>query len=191
MMQLAAPMATLVWRFRPTLQWRRYIAEARRLWGEVDRKNLMINVPATEPRLAAIRTLIAEGVNVNITLLFARTVYEKVVEAFIFDLKSFAAKGGMALGVAAREGRNNVRLLSSAGLANFGAWAEQLIAESSGKNGKGLIPIDGEPLVAPEFYGSEADAKRDTALDALQKAGPPVVRIALKSPEYSARSSSS
>jgi transaldolase/glucose-6-phosphate isomerase len=70
------------------------IAEARRLWGEVDRKNLMIKVPATEPGLPAIRALTTEGVNVNITLLFARNVYEKVVEAYISGLESLAANGG-------------------------------------------------------------------------------------------------
>jgi transaldolase / glucose-6-phosphate isomerase len=59
------------------------IAEAKRLWREVDRANLMIKVPATKAGLPAIRALTAEGVNVNITLLFAQAVYEKVVEAYI------------------------------------------------------------------------------------------------------------
>ncbi|HMA71449.1 MAG TPA: bifunctional transaldolase/phosoglucose isomerase [Xanthobacteraceae bacterium] len=101
---------------------------------------------------------------------------------------------GIALGVAGRRGRDKVTLLCSPRLAAFGAWAEQLIAESTGKNGKGLIPIDGEPLVDPEVYGSdrffiemrtedEVDPAHDRALDAVEKAGHPVVRIALKSPE--------
>ena len=59
------------------------IAEAKRLWGGIDRKNLMIKVPATEAGLPAIRALTAEGINVNITLLFGQSVYEKVVEAYI------------------------------------------------------------------------------------------------------------
>ena len=55
---------------------------------------------------------------------------------------------GLALGAAARAGRDKVTILTSPRLADFGAWAEQLFAESTGKNGKGLIPIDGEPLGA-------------------------------------------
>jgi transaldolase/glucose-6-phosphate isomerase len=70
------------------------IAEAKRLWHDVDRKNLMIKVPATPEGLPAIRDLIAEGINVNITLLFAQQVYEQVVEAYLLGLESLAAKGG-------------------------------------------------------------------------------------------------
>ena len=70
------------------------IAEARRLWGEIDRKNLMIKVPGTAEGLPAIRELIADGINVNITLLFAQAVYEQVVEAYLAGLEALAAKGG-------------------------------------------------------------------------------------------------
>ena len=66
-----------------------------------------------------------------------------------------ASQLGIALGVAARAGRDKVTILASPGLADFGAWAEQLFAESTGKNGKGLIPVDGEPLGAPEVYGDD------------------------------------
>jgi hypothetical protein len=58
------------------------ISEAKRLWGEDDRKNLMIKVPATEAGLPAIRALTAEGINVNITLLCAQGIYERAVEAY-------------------------------------------------------------------------------------------------------------
>src|SRR6202167_3554704 len=70
------------------------IAEAKRLWREVDRKNLMIKVPGTPEGLPAIRDLIAGGINVNITLLFAQAVYEQVVEAYLSGLEALAAKGG-------------------------------------------------------------------------------------------------
>ncbi len=70
------------------------IAEARRLWGEIDRKNLMIKVPGTAEGLPAIQELIADGINVNITLLFAQAVYEQVVEAYLAGLEALAAKGG-------------------------------------------------------------------------------------------------
>ncbi len=56
---------------------------------------------------------------------------------------------GIALGAAASRGRDKVTILASPALASFGAWVEQLFAESTGKHGKGLIPVDGEPLGRP------------------------------------------
>src|SRR5947209_2329108 len=70
------------------------IEEARRLWHEVNRRNLMIKVPGTKPGMTAIRTLISEGINVNVTLLFSQQVYAEVVEAYISGLEAFAKKGG-------------------------------------------------------------------------------------------------
>jgi transaldolase/glucose-6-phosphate isomerase len=92
-------------------------------------------------------------------------------------------------------GRDKVTILSSKKIADFGAWAEQLIAESTGKEGKGLIPIDGEPLTDPALYGhdrffvdirteGEDDAAHDEKLAALEKAGHPVVRIVMKSIDH-------
>lgn len=63
------------------------IEEARRLWHRVDRPNLMLKVPATPEGLPAIEALIAEGINVNVTLLFSRAVYEKVAEAYMAGLE--------------------------------------------------------------------------------------------------------
>lgn len=76
------------------------IEEARRLWREVDRPNLMIKVPATPEGLPAIKTLLGEGINVNITLLFARSVYEKVAELYIEALESRVARGQAVAGIA-------------------------------------------------------------------------------------------
>ena len=70
------------------------IEEAKRLWREVNRKNLLIKVPATSEGLPAIHDLTADGINVNITLLFAQQVYEQVVEAYLSGLEALAAKGG-------------------------------------------------------------------------------------------------
>src|SRR3984885_4044434 len=70
------------------------IDEAHRLWKRVDRPNLMIKVPGTKPGLPAIRQLIGDGINVNITLLFAQQVYADVVEAYLAGLEDFVAKGG-------------------------------------------------------------------------------------------------
>lgn len=102
---------------------------------------------------------------------------------------------GLALGLAGLEGRDKVTITSSEKIADFGAWAEQLIAESTGKDGKGLIPIDGEPLADPSLYGDdrffidirtegEDDASHDDRLKALEAAGHPVVRIIMKSIDH-------
>ncbi len=102
---------------------------------------------------------------------------------------------GTALGVAALEqGRDKVTIVASPGIGSFGAWLEQLIAESTGKDGKGLIPIAAEPLGKPEVYGTDrifaylrlddgADATQDEAVAAIEAAGHPVVRIAVAKPE--------
>ncbi len=69
------------------------VEEARRLWGRVDKSNLMIKVPATAEGLPAIAQLLGEGINVNVTLLFAVDVYEKVVDAFFRGMEAAAAAG--------------------------------------------------------------------------------------------------
>lgn len=95
---------------------------------------------------------------------------------------------GLALGAAAQHGRDKITLTASRPIADFGAWVEQLIAESTGKNGKALIPLEGETLGKPDVYGNDrvfidlrtgddGDADRETSLAALEKAGHPVVRI--------------
>lgn len=102
---------------------------------------------------------------------------------------------GLALGLAGLEGRDKVTILSSEKIADFGAWAEQLIAESTGKDGKGLIPIDGEVLGDVALYGNdrffidirtedESDSGHDARLAALEKAGHPVARIVMKSIDH-------
>jgi transaldolase/glucose-6-phosphate isomerase len=70
------------------------IEEARRLWREVNRRNLLVKVPGTKPGLTAIRTLISEGINVNVTLLFSQQVYAEVADAYISGLEAFAKRGG-------------------------------------------------------------------------------------------------
>ncbi len=99
-------------------------------------------------------------------------------------------RAGADFGIAAKNKRDKVTLITSPGISDFGAWLEQLLAESTGKDGKGLIPVDREALGAPEVYGNDrvfayirlengADAAQDKAVDAIAKAGHPVVRIAL------------
>lgn len=97
---------------------------------------------------------------------------------------------GTILGVLAKQGRDKVTLIASPGIADLGAWLEQLLAESTGKDSKGLIPVDREPLGAPEMYGHDrlfayirldtaADPAQDAAVTALEQAGHPVVRISV------------
>ena len=70
------------------------IHEAERLWKAVDRRNLMIKVPGTKPGVPAIAALIAQGINVNVTLLFGLDAYQAVAEAHLEGLEAFKAKGG-------------------------------------------------------------------------------------------------
>ncbi|MBV8848444.1 MAG: bifunctional transaldolase/phosoglucose isomerase [Methylobacteriaceae bacterium] len=102
---------------------------------------------------------------------------------------------GTAFGIAARAGRDKVTIIPSPKLADFGAWAEQLIAESTGKNGKALIPVDDEPLGTPEAYSNDRvfvhltltgdrDLAQDSSIEALENAGHPVLRIEVKSPDH-------
>jgi transaldolase / glucose-6-phosphate isomerase len=70
------------------------IEEARRLWKAVKRDNVMIKVPGTAEGLPAIRQLIGEGININVTLLFAQEVYEKVAEAYVAGVEELAGRGG-------------------------------------------------------------------------------------------------
>ena len=102
---------------------------------------------------------------------------------------------GAVLGTLGAHGRDKVTLVTSPAISGLGGWLEQLIAESTGKGGKGLIPVDGERLGDPRVYGddrlfvylrltSKPDTSQDTALDALERAGQPIVRIAIEEPYH-------
>jgi transaldolase/glucose-6-phosphate isomerase len=92
---------------------------------------------------------------------------------------------GVVAGEAAVLGRDKLTLALSGELASFGAWAEQLIAESTGKEGRGIVPVAGEELGGPDVYGNDrffvsiaGYGDHDARLEALERAGHPVVRIA-------------
>src|SRR5207237_2500712 len=70
------------------------IEEARRLWKAVDRENVMIKVPGTPEGIPAFQQLISEGININVTLLFAQEVYEKIAEAYVRGLEKLATRDG-------------------------------------------------------------------------------------------------
>jgi transaldolase/glucose-6-phosphate isomerase len=100
---------------------------------------------------------------------------------------------GLILGSAAKAGRDKVTIITSPGIFDLGAWLEQLLAESTGKQGKGIIPVDRESIGGPEVYGNDRvfaylrlesapDAQQDAKVAALEKANQPVVRISLTDP---------
>jgi glucose-6-phosphate isomerase len=94
---------------------------------------------------------------------------------------------GVIMGMAYKAGRDKVTLFTSPDLDSFGLWAEQLIAESTGKEGKGLVPVAGEPVGRPSSYGRDrlfvylcegaTDPAQDHAIQKLETAGYPVVRL--------------
>ena len=97
---------------------------------------------------------------------------------------------GTILGIAANQGRDKMTIITSPGIFDLGAWLEQLLAESTGKSGKGIIPVDRERLAKPDTYGddrvfaylrleSDPDKEQSAAVEALAKAGHPVIRIVL------------
>ena len=97
---------------------------------------------------------------------------------------------GIILGTAANAGRDKLTIITSPGISDLGAWLEQLIAESTGKIGKGIIPVDREHPGPPNVYGNDrvfvyvrlesgADADQDAKIAAIEQAGHPVLRIAI------------
>ena len=97
---------------------------------------------------------------------------------------------GAILGTLGNLGRDKVTIVTSPGIQDLGAWLEQLLAESTGKQGKGLIPVDRETLASPDVYGNdrvfvylrlagEPDRQQAQKMEALRQAGQPVVEIEL------------
>jgi transaldolase/glucose-6-phosphate isomerase len=101
---------------------------------------------------------------------------------------AIAARLGVALGEMAKGGRDKVTFIISSQVASFGDWFEQLIAESTGKEGRGILPVVGETVGAPETYGAdrlfvhlclEGDTANDAAVNALEQSGHPIIRMSL------------
>ena len=98
---------------------------------------------------------------------------------------------GAVMGTMARKGRDKLTLITSPSMSSFGLWAEQLIAESTGKEVKGIVPIAGEPRVAPDSYGEDRlfvymrlgedhNSETDDAIQRIESSGQPVVRLDLR-----------
>jgi len=133
----------------------------------------------------------AAAAGYDVTLLLDRGLGAMTGNAKTADPK--VARGvrfGAAIGGAATAGRDKLTIVTHPRVGAFGAWAEQLIAESTGKLGKGIVPIEGEPLGAPDAYGDDrifvyvgstvdgvGCAEIDAQLAALEGAGHPVVRL--------------
>jgi glucose-6-phosphate isomerase len=114
-----------------------------------------------------------------------------VAEAKLAPAQNPAVQLGLTLGTAANAGRDKLTLFTSPEIYDLGAWLEQLIAESTGKLGKGITPVDREAIAAPEFYGSDrifayiryagtADRTLDAKVEAIEAAGHPVIHIEIE-----------
>lgn len=128
-------------------------------------------------------------VGIDIKKLLQRTLaYAADTKYLIPTLADPAVRLGAILGVLAQNGRDKLTLIASESITPIGAWIEQLIAESTGKEGKGILPIDQEKLVAAKKYGNDrvfvtvelaGDNFNARQLDALTEAGHPVIRLRL------------
>ncbi|MFQ5583563.1 MAG: glucose-6-phosphate isomerase [Calditrichia bacterium] len=105
------------------------------------------------------------------------------------EVKNPGAWLGTVMGNYAKDGRDKITLIASPGISCFGAWVEQLIAESTGKDGKGILPVDGETIEEPQFYANDRlfvyshlrdDSIHDQKIDELSGSGQPVVRLNVK-----------
>ena len=98
---------------------------------------------------------------------------------------------GAVIGTSALQGRDKLTLVTSPSIESFGLWVEQLIAESTGKEGKGVLPVSGEPLMSPERYGDDRlfvyvrldndnNSVTDAAIERIELSGQPIVRLSLR-----------
>ena len=153
-------------------------------------REIFAGIPSVGGRYSALSNfgiVPAAAIGADVALLLERAE-AMARRSAVDDGKNSALQLGVILGVLAGEGRDKPTLIAPPALAGFGAWMEQLIAESLGKHGKGIIPINGETPGPPEVYGSDrvfihfrSAGAPDTSVDAqanrLERAGQPVVRI--------------
>src|SRR5213593_2717364 len=157
-------------------------------------RKIFLGVPGIGGRYSALSDFglaPATAMGINVPLFLERT--REMVAACGADIPAGENPGavlGAILGAGHNEGRTKVTIVASEGVNDLGAWLEQLLAESTGKNGKGLIPVDGEALGSRDVYGddrvfvylrleSASDPLQDAAIVALRQAGQPVVLISI------------
>ncbi len=164
--------------------------------AEADRfRKIFLGVPGIGGRYSALSDFglaPAAAMGVDVAKFLDRT--HAMVNACGADVSARNNPGvilGALLGVADKQGRDKITFIASPGIHDLGAWLEQLLAESTGKNGKGLIPVDREPPASPEAYGDDrifiylrldddAGSAQDAAIEAIEDAGQPVVRISVE-----------
>ncbi|MFS8086198.1 MAG: bifunctional transaldolase/phosoglucose isomerase, partial [Acidobacteriota bacterium] len=164
--------------------------------AEHDRfRKIFLGVPSIGGRYSALSDFglaPAAAMGVDVEKLLDRT--DEMVRACGPDVPPHDNAGvmlGALLAVAHNQGRDKVTIIASPGIYDLGAWLEQLLAESTGKNGRGLIPVDRESLGPPEIYRddrlfvylkleSDADASQEAAIQALERAGQSVVRVLVR-----------
>ena len=157
-------------------------------------RKIFMGVPSIGGRYSALSNFgMVPGAVMGVDIPKLLKITKKMVDACGEDTDATTNPGvmlGTILGLAANQGRDKMTIITSPGIFDLGAWLEQLLAESTGKSGKGIIPVDRELLSKPDAYGtdrvfaylrleSDADKKQSAAIDALAKAGHPVVRIVL------------
>jgi transaldolase / glucose-6-phosphate isomerase len=164
--------------------------------AESDRfRKIFLGVPGIGGRYSALSDFglaPAAAIGVDVPKFLDQT--SKMVAAGGSEVGAFDNPGvilGAVLGVAHNQGRNKVTIVASPGIYDLGAWLEQLLAESTGKNGNGLIPVDRESPAHPEVYGedrlfvylrleSEPNPAQDAAIEAIKLAGQPVAQISVR-----------
>jgi transaldolase/glucose-6-phosphate isomerase len=157
-------------------------------------RKIFLGVPSIGGRYSALSDFglaPAAAAGIDVEKFLDRT--RKMVNACGPEVSSFDNPGvilGALLGAAHQQHRNKVTIIASPGIYDLGAWLEQLLAESTGKNGNGLIPVDRESPASPAAYGddrlfvylrleSTPDATQDAAIEALEEADQPVAQISI------------
>ena len=157
-------------------------------------RRLFANIPDVGGRYSALSYFglvpaAVIGVNVNRLLQTGKGMAEKCAPSVPIR-ENPGALLGVVLAEAALAGRDKLTLIASPEIADFACWVEQLVAESTGKNGAGIVPIEGEPVGEPEKYGDDrlfiyfrletsSDTKLNSTVDALEEEGYHILRISL------------
>jgi len=156
-------------------------------------RHIFHGVPSIGGRYSALSNfgiVPAAAMGLNVSKLLSQA--QRMVKACALDVsENPGVMLGLILGSAAKIGRGKLTIVASPAIYDLGAWLEQLIAESTGKQGRGIIPVDREELTGPKGYGDDRvfaylrfepapDSNQDEHLRALEAAGHPVIRISVK-----------